>query len=54
MVKFDKEDCMTRFEYLAVLRSMDLALKNGTKEDVEKLIAALIRDAEIDPKSKKK
>ena len=41
---------MTRFEYLAVLRSMDLAIKNGTKEDVEHLIQVLIKDAEGDKK----
>ena len=43
---------MTKFEYLAVLRSMDLAIKKGTKEDVERLIERLIRDAEGDGKSK--
>ena len=37
---------MTKSELLMVLRSMDLAIKKGTKEDVEKLIEKLIRDAE--------
>ena len=37
---------MTKFEYLAVLRSMDLAIKKGTKEDVQELIKTLISDAE--------
>ena len=39
---------MTKLEYLAVLRSLDLAIEKGTKEDVEKLIKTLIRDAEGD------
>ena len=37
---------MTKFELLTVLRSLDLAIKKGTKDDVEKLIEQLIRDAE--------
>ena len=37
---------MTRFEYLAVLRSMKLALDKGTKEDAQSLIEELISDAE--------
>ena len=39
---------MTKFEYLAVLRSMELAIQKGTKDDIEKLIQHLIRDAEGD------
>jgi len=45
---------MTRFEYLAVLRSMDLALKLGTKEDAQALIKELIADAEGNKSSKSK
>ena len=37
---------MTKFEYLAVLRSMRLAVKMGTKETVEELLDELIADAE--------
>jgi len=43
---------MTRFEYLAVLRSMDTVADLGTKEDIQKLIKKLIADAEVD-KTKK-
>ena len=45
---------MTKFELLTVLKSMRLAIKNGSKEDVEQLIEELIRDAESDTKSSKK
>ena len=41
---------MTKFEFLAVLKSMRLAINKGTKEDVEQLIEELIRDAENDKK----
>ena len=44
---------MTKFEYLAVLRSMELAIQKGTKDDIEKLIQKLINDAESDKKSSK-
>ena len=43
---------MTKFELLTVLRSMELAIKNGTKEDVEQLIKQLIRDFESDKEKK--
>ena len=36
---------MTRFEYLAVLRSIKLALKKGDKADIEELVDSLINDA---------
>ena len=45
---------MTKFEYLAVLRSMKLAIKKGTKEDVESLVDELISDAEGEKKIVKK
>jgi len=44
---------MTRFEYLAVLRSLDLAIEKGTKEDVQELIKKLISDAEGKKESNK-
>ena len=44
---------MTKLELLTVLRSIDLALKKGAKEDVEALIATLIKDAESDRKTGK-
>ena len=44
---------MTKFEFLAVLRSIDFALEKGTKEEVRKLIAAMIQDAEGNKKSAK-
>ena len=37
---------MTKFELLTVLKSMELALEKGTKEDVQKLLRELIRSAE--------
>jgi len=43
---FKQEGFMTKFEYLAVLRSMRLAVKMGTKETVEELLDELIADAE--------
>ena len=45
---------MTKFEFLAVLRSIDFALERGTNEEVRELIAAMIRDAEGDKKSSEK
>ena len=39
---------MTRLELLTVLKSLDLAMEKGTKEDVQKLLKELIRDAESD------
>ena len=45
---------MTKFEFLAVLRSIDFALEKGTTEEVRKLVAAMIRDAEGDKQSKEK
>ena len=44
---------MTKLELLTVLKSLRLAISKGTKEDVERLIDELIRDAEIDKKSNK-
>ena len=41
---------MTKSELLVVLRSLDLAIKKGTKEDVEELMEKLIRDVEDDRK----
>ena len=45
---------MTKFEFLAVLRSIDFALEKGTKEEVRELVAAMIHDAEGDRSSDKK
>jgi hypothetical protein len=41
-----QEGIMTRFEFLAVLRSIDKVADLGTKEDVQKLIKEMISDAE--------
>jgi len=43
---------MTKLEYLAVLRSMELAIDLGSKDDVQKLIKQLIADAEGTRKEK--
>jgi len=43
---------MTKFELLTVLKSMELALDKGSKEDVQKLLKELIRNAEGDVSSK--
>jgi len=43
---------MTKFELLTVLKSMKLAIKKGSKEEVEALIEELIQDAENDKRSK--
>ena len=45
---------MTKLELLTVLRSMKLALKNGTKDDVEELVDDLIRDASSEKKEAEK
>ena len=45
-------DEMTKLEMLTVLKSLNLAIKNGTKEDVQELIQELIREAESDKSSK--
>ena len=45
---------MTKFELLTVLRSMELAIKNGSKDDVEQFIKKLINDVENDTKRNKK
>ena len=37
---------MNRFEFLAILRSIDKVAKLGTKEDVQELIKDMIADAE--------
>ena len=37
---------MTRFEFLAVLRSIKKVTKLGTKDDVEELLDDMIADAE--------
>ena len=42
---------MTKLELLTVLRSVKLALKTSSKEDVEELIDELIRDAEGEKKT---
>ena len=39
---------MTRLELLTVLKSLDLAIEKGTKEDAQKLIKSLIVEAEKD------
>ena len=39
---------MTKLELLTVLRSIKLALKNGSKEEVEGLVDELISDAKTD------
>jgi len=39
---------MTKFELLTVLKSMELAIEKGTKEDVQKLLRELIKAAESD------
>jgi hypothetical protein len=44
---------MQKLELLTVLRSMRLALKTSTKEQVEELIDELIADAEGVKKEKK-
>ena len=44
---------MNKLELLSVLRSMKLALKNGSKEDIEELVDALIKDAEGEKKNDK-
>ena len=44
---------MQKLELLTVLRSMRLALKTSTKEQVEELIDELIADAEGTKKEKK-
>ena len=41
---------MTKFELLNVLKSMELAIEKGTKEDVQKLLKELIHAAENDRK----
>ena len=41
---------MTKFELLTVLKSMELAIEKGTKDDVQKLLKDLIRAAESDKK----
>ena len=46
-----QEDSMTKFELLTVLKSMELAIEKGTKEDVQKLLKDLIRAAESDKRS---
>ena len=43
---------MTKFELLTVLKSMELALEKGSKEDVQKLLKELIRNAEGDTSNK--
>jgi hypothetical protein len=43
-----RRDNMTKLELLTVLRSVKLALKNGSKEQVEELIDDLIEDAQGD------
>ena len=43
---------MTKFELLTVLKSMELAIEKGTKEDVQKLLRELIRSAEGDISNK--
>ena len=42
---------MTKLELLTVLRSVKLALRTSSKEDVEELIDELIRDAEGEKKT---
>ena len=37
---------MTKMELLTVLKSLELAIEKGTKEDVQKLIKSLISEAE--------
>ena len=37
---------MTKMELLTVLKSLDLAIEKGEKEDVQKLIKELIEEAE--------
>ena len=48
-----REVAMQKLELLTVLRSMRLALKTGTKEQIEELIDELIADAEGVKKDKK-
>ena len=45
---------MAKYELLTVLKSMELMLDKGTKEDVAELVRELIRAAEGDIKGSKK
>ena len=42
---------MTKLELLTVLRSIDLALDKGSKDDVQVLVKSLIKDATGESKS---
>jgi len=44
---------MTKLELMTVLKSVRLALRTGSKEEVQELIDDLISDAEGSPKEKK-
>ena len=44
---------MQKLELLTVLRSIDLALEKGSKEDVQQLVKTLINDATGETKPEK-